>query len=461
MTEIKTDTIAAISTAISAAGIGIVRISGPLAIETADRLFRAKSGCTLREAKGSTIHYGHIEEGGKILDEVLVSVLRAPATYTREDTVEINCHGGILVLRRVLDAVIRAGARLADPGEFTRRAFLNGRIDPSQAEAVMDLIASENRSAADNALSHLGGAMRRRVESVRALLLEETARIEAALDDPENYDLTGYLPELEQKLRGTYETISGLLATAEEGRIIKEGIATVILGRPNVGKSTLLNLLAGEERAIVTDIAGTTRDILEEKIVLQGVSLRIMDTAGLRETGDTVEKIGVERAYEAASRADLILYMVDGSVPASEEDRKHLRLLQGREVILILNKTDLKQQISESEAESLLPGAHIQRLSAKDGRGMEELGKCIRERFLRGEICANDEVYITNERQKEALSEAAQALQRVLFSMEAGMPEDLYTVDLMDAYAALGRITGEEVGEELIDEIFSRFCMGK
>ena len=325
----------------------------------------------------------------------------------------------------------------------------------------MDLIASENRSAADNALSHLGGAMRRRIESVRALLLEETARIEAALDDPENYDLTGYLPELEQKLRGTYETISGLLATAEEGRIIKEGIATVILGRPNVGKSTLLNLLAGEERAIVTDIAGTTRDILEEKIVLQGVSLRIMDTAGLRETGDTVEKIGVERAYEAASRADLILYMVDGSVPASEEDRKHLRLLQGREVILILNKTDLKQQISESEAESLLPGAHIQRLSAKDGRGMEELGKCIRERFLRGEICANDEVYITNERQKEALSEAAQALQRVLFSMEAGMPEDLYTVDLMDAYAALGRITGEEVGEELIDEIFSRFCMGK
>ena len=455
------DTIAAISTAVSPSGIGIVRISGGEACSVADRVFRAENGRPLKEAESHTLQYGHVEAGGKILDEVLVSVFRAPRTYTREDIVEINCHGGALVMRRVLEAVLEAGARLAEPGEFTKRAFLNGRIDLTQAEAVMDLISSGNKSAADSALSHLGGRMKKQIVPLREKILYQTAYIEAALDDPEHYDLTGYGPELDAVLQEVCAGIRSLLDTAEEGRVVKEGISTVILGLPNVGKSTLLNLLSGEERAIVTDIAGTTRDVLEEQVILDGIPLRIMDTAGLRETGDVIEQIGVERARERAEEADLILYLLDGTRPVTEEDRKNLRTLEGKRVILIRNKTDLEQEAEDRAIRALLPDAPYIPMSAARGDGREELAGTIRDLFLGGKIRTGEEVYITNLRHKEALSDALNSLMLTRQAIADGMPEDLYTVDLMDAYAALGRIIGEDVDEDLIDEIFSQFCMGK
>ncbi len=455
------DTIAAISTASAPSGIGIVRISGKEAIPAADSIFRAANGKSLSEADSHTLQYGHIEAEGKLLDEVLVSVFRAPRTYTKEDIVEINCHGGTLVLRSVLEAVLKTGVRMAEPGEFTKRAFLNGRIDLTQAEAVMDLIGSENRIAAESALSHLGGKMRRKIVSLRETLLYEMAYIEAALDDPEHYDLTGYGPELKKKLQTIRTGIRKLLDTAEEGRMVKEGIATVILGQPNVGKSTLLNLVSGEERAIVTDIAGTTRDILEEHVMLNGIPLRIMDTAGLRETGDKIEQIGVERAKACADTADLILYLIDGTRPLSDTDRKNLQELCGKKVILIRNKTDLQEGVSDEELRTLLPYAPYVRLSASEGSGLEELSEKIRDLFLSGEVRQGESVYITNIRHKEALSDAEVSLAYTLQAIEDGMPEDLYTVDMMDAYTALGRIIGEDVDEDLVNEIFEKFCMGK
>ena len=455
------DTIAAISTASAPSGIGIVRISGKEAIPAADSIFRAANGKSLSEADSHTLQYGHIEAEGKLLDEVLVSVFRAPRTYTKEDIVEINCHGGTLVLRSVLEAVLKTGVRMAEPGEFTKRAFLNGRIDLTQAEAVMDLIGSENRIAAESALSHLGGKMRRKIVSLRETLLYEMAYIEAALDDPEHYDLTGYGPELKKKLQTIRTGIRKLLDTAEEGRMVKEGIATVILGQPNVGKSTLLNLVSGEERAIVTDIAGTTRDILEEHVMLNGIPLRVMDTAGLRETGDKIEQIGVERAKACADTADLILYLIDGTRPLSDTDRKNLQELCGKKVILIRNKTDLQEGVSDEELRTLLPYAPYVRLSASEGSGLEELSEKIRDLFLSGEVRQGESVYITNIRHKEALSDAEVSLAYTLKAIEDGMPEDLYTVDMMDAYTALGRIIGEDVDEDLVNEIFEKFCMGK
>ena len=482
MNTVYQDTIAAISTASAPSGIGIVRISGKEAISVADGIFRAADGKSLSESKSHTIRYGHIEAEGNLLDEVLVSVFRAPRTYTREDIVEINGHGGTLILRNVLEAVLKAGARMAEPGEFTKRAFLNGRIDLTQAEAVMDLIGSENRIAAESALSHLGGTMRRKVVSLREKILYEMAYIEAALDDPEHYDLTGYGSELEEKLRKICTEIRGLLDTADEGRMVKEGIATVILGQPNVGKSTLLNLVSGEERAIVTDIAGTTRDVLEEHVMLNGIPLRVMDTAGLRETGDRIEQIGVERAKACAEKADLILYMIDGTKPLSDTDRENLRELtrpaaekddrdlrknKEKKVILIRNKTDLEENLSgreytsDQEIRSLRPEAPYVRMSASSGSGLEKLSGTIRELFLSGSVRQHEEVYITNIRHKEALSDAADSLACTLQAIRDGMPEDLYTVDMMDAYAALGRIIGEDVDEDLVNEIFDKFCMGK
>ena len=467
MNTVYQDTIAAISTASAPSGIGIVRISGKEAIPVADCVFRAANGKPLSAAESHTMQYGHVEAEGNLLDEVLVSVFRAPRTYTREDIVEINCHGGTLILRTVLEAVLKAGARMAEPGEFTKRAFLNGRIDLTQAEAVMDLIGSENRIAAESALSHLGGTMRRKITSLRENLLYEMAYIEAALDDPEHYDLTGYGTELSDKLQKISREIRHLLDTAEEGRMVKEGIATVILGRPNVGKSTLLNLVSGEERAIVTDIAGTTRDILEEHVMLNGIPLRVMDTAGLRETGDKIEQIGVERARSCAEKADLILYMIDGTRPLTETDRKNLEELAEKKVILIRNKTDLEKDISgeegvsDQEIRALLPEAPFVRLSASEGSGLENLSGVIRDLFLSGKVRQGEEVYITNIRHKEALSDAAASLAYTLQAIADGMPEDLYTVDMMDAYAALGRIIGEDVDEDLVNEIFEKFCMGK
>ena len=454
------DTIAAVSTGMTPGGIGIVRISGPEAIRCADQLFEGRRGKKLSEAESHTIHYGMIVENGEMLDEVLVSVMRAPGTYTREDIVEINCHGGIFVLRKVLQAVLRTGVRPAQPGEFTKRAFLNGRIDLTQAEAVMDLISADNEYAEKSAVSQLKGAVREAVLSCREKILYETAYIEAALDDPEHYDLTGYSEELYTKLQKILSELRTLYSTSEDGKIMREGIATVILGRPNVGKSTLMNVLSGTDTAIVTEIAGTTRDVLEERISIGGVPLRMMDTAGIRSTEDVIEKIGVEKALKCAENADLILYVIDAASPFSEEDRNLLTQLSGRKMIILLNKSDLEQKTDETEV-SAAADAPVIAVSAKENHGIEQLREYVLDLFLGGEVRFNEQVYITNERHKAALAEVIDSLELVLASIRDGMPEDVYTVDLMDAYHSLGLIIGEETGEDLINEIFSKFCMGK
>lgn len=459
------DTIAAVATAMAPSGIGIVRISGPGAVEVADRLYRGKKkDKRLADMKSHTIHYGWIVEGEKeteqILDEVLVMLMRGPHSYTGEDTVEIDCHGGVLAVKRVLEAVVHAGARIAEPGEFTKRAFLNGRIDLSQAEAVMDVISAKSEYALQSSVSQLQGSVQRAVKKIRENILYEIAFIESALDDPEHISLDGYPEKLDGVVRREEDSIRKLLKSADDGKMLKEGIKTVILGKPNAGKSSLLNLLVGEEKAIVTDIAGTTRDVLEEQISLGGISLRMLDTAGIRNTDDRVEQIGVERAKEHARDADLILYVVDASVPLDENDREIMELLKGRKAILLLNKSDLHTVVEKEELEKM-SDAPILNISAREETGLEELESQIREMFFKGEISFNDEVYITNMRQKRALEEALESLRMVENSIQMGMPEDFFSIDLMNAYERLGSIIGEAVGEDLVNEIFSKFCTGK
>lgn len=459
------DTIAAVATAMAPSGIGIVRISGPGAVEVADRLYRGKrKDKRLADMKSHTIHYGWIVEGEKeteqVLDEVLVMLMRGPHSYTGEDTVEIDCHGGVLAVKRVLEAVVHAGARIAEPGEFTKRAFLNGRIDLSQAEAVMDVISAKSEYALQSSVSQLQGSVQRAVKKIRENILYEIAFIESALDDPEHISLDGYPEKLDGVVRREEDSIRKLLKSADDGKMLKEGIKTVILGKPNAGKSSLLNLLVGEEKAIVTDIAGTTRDVLEEQISLGGISLRMLDTAGIRNTDDRVEQIGVERAKEHARDADLILYVVDASVPLDENDREIMELLKGRKAILLLNKSDLHTVVEKEELEKM-SDAPILNISAREETGLEELESQIREMFFKGEISFNDEVYITNMRQKRALEEALESLRMVENSIQMGMPEDFFSIDLMNAYERLGSIIGEAVGEDLVNEIFSKFCTGK
>ena len=457
-----TDTIAAISTAPAAGGIGIVRLSGPDAIPVADSVFRPRSGIGLSYAATHTIHYGWIlsEESGQILDEVLVSVMRSPATYTREDVVEINCHGGVYVTRQVLARVLRAGARLAGPGEFTKRAFLNGRIGLADAEAVMDLIAADNPLSLKNALAQLGGETQREIGSIRAKLLSECARIESALDDPEHFTIEAHDPLLLSSLADAKERLTQLYKSADEGRIFKEGILTVILGSPNVGKSTLLNRIARTDRAIVTDIPGTTRDILEESVVLNGVPLRLVDTAGLRETEDEIEKIGAQRALRSADMADLILYVIDGAEGITPRDADMLSSFEGRNVIVLINKSDLPLKVTQQEITALLDAPMIT-VSAMNGAGLGELADYIRDLFFEGDISFNNQVYITNERHKEAIADALHSISLTENAVRSGLPEDLYTVDLMDAVISLGQVTGEDAGEDLVNEIFENFCMGK
>ena len=455
------DTIAAVSTAMAPAGIGIVRISGNDAFEVADRVFRAKKeGKKLSAVKSHTIHYGWITEGEEVIDEVLVMVMKGPKTYTGENTVEIDCHGGVLAVKKVLEAVLNAGARAADPGEFTKRAFLNGRMDLTQAEAVMDVISAKSAYALKSSESQLRGTVKKAIRAIREKLIYEIAFIESALDDPEHISLDGY----PQKLLGIVEkeqrSIDGLLKTSSDGKIIREGIETVIVGKPNAGKSSLLNLLVGENKAIVTDIEGTTRDILEEYITLHGITLKIVDTAGIRETQDVVEKIGVSRAREAAKDADLILYVVDSSTPLDENDEEIIEMLKGRKAIVLYNKTVLASAVSMEALEERTSHPVIP-ISAKEETGITQLAETIKSMFFSGKISFNDEVYITNARHKEALEEASQSLSMVRRSIEDGMPEDFFSIDLMAAYASLGKITGEEVGEDLVNEIFSKFCMGK
>ena len=455
------DTIAAISTAMSPSGIGIVRISGAGAVRTAGKIYRSPGGKKrLEDVPSHTIHYGYIYDGDLMADEVLVMVMRGPRSYTGEDTVEINCHGGLLAVRRVLEAVLHAGARMAEPGEFTKRAFLNGRIDLSQAEAVMDVINAGSEYALDSSLSQLKGSVMRSVRKIREEILYEIAFIESALDDPEHISLEGYPERLEEKTAQEKERIERLIRSFSEGKMIREGIRTVIVGKPNAGKSSLMNMLVGEEKAIVTDVAGTTRDVLEEQVMLEGISLRMMDTAGIRETSDLVEQIGVERARKYAREADLILYVVDASVPLDENDREILEIIRDRKTIVLLNKSDLPQVLSPGDLEQMGTWPVLS-ISAGNRQGVEILEEQIRKMFFAGELEFNDQVYITNARHKNALEKARDSLEMVENSIEAGMPEDFFSIDLMDAYEALGTILGESVGEDLVNEIFSKFCTGK
>ena len=457
------DTIAAISTAVSNSGIGIIRISGKDAVAVADRVYRSGGGKKrLADQPTHTIHYGYIVDQGETVDEVLVMLMRGPKSFTAEDTVEVNCHGGVYAMKRVLDVVLKNGARPAEPGEFTKRAFLNGRIDLSQAESVMDVIQAKNEYALKSSLQQLKGAVRTVIEELRSRILYQTAFIESALDDPEHISLDGYPDRLSEEVHQLQKTLSELIASSENGRILKEGIRTVILGKPNAGKSSLLNALVGEERAIVTDIAGTTRDALEETIAFQGITLNLIDTAGIRETEDVVEKIGVGRAIEKAGEADLILCVFDAARPLDENDREILKVIEGKQAILLLNKTDLAVTLQETKLQELTGGRYpVVSVSAKEQTGLSKLTEQIHNLFYQGEISVQDELYITNARQKHALLDAAEGLQRVQESISLGMPEDFYSIDLLAAYEALGTITGETVGEDLVNEIFSRFCMGK
>ena len=463
-------TIAAISTAMSNSGIGIVRMTGDEAFEIADRIYKGKKNKKLSEQKSHTIHYGFIADGDEILDEVLVMLMRGPHSYTGEDTVEINCHGGVYVVRRILETLIKYGARPAEPGEFTKRAFLNGRLDLSQAEAVGDLIVSQNEYALKSSISQLKGNIKDKISDIRKQIIYHTAFIETALDDPEHISVDGYGDELHEVVDILIEDIRKLLATCNDGRIIKEGIKTVIVGRPNAGKSSLLNVLIGEERAIVTDIAGTTRDVLEEHINLQGISLNIMDTAGIRDTEDIVEQIGVNKAKDHAENADLIIYVIDSSSALDENDQDILKMIQGKQSIILLNKSDLDMivtadevkkayfEINQTDGEFKIPVIEI---SAKHRKGINELEETLKNMFFEGNLAFNDEIYITNVRHKTALQDSLQSLIKVNESIDMGMPEDFYSIDLLDAYESLGSITGETIGEDLVNEIFSKFCMGK
>ena len=456
-----TDTIAAAATAMGSAGIGIIRISGTDAFAVLEKVFRPKNEKkVMSEQPGYTVHYGMAVDGEQVLDEVLVMLMRGPHSYTAEDTAEIDCHGGRLVMQKILEAVLKNGARAADPGEFTKRAFLNGRIDLSQAEAVMDLIQSKNEMALKSSLAQLKGTVRQEIEKLRAQLLYEMAFVEAALDDPEHISLDGYSEELLEKMRGIAAEVEKLLKSSESGRMLKEGIKTVILGKPNAGKSSLLNVLLGEERAIVTEIAGTTRDVLEEQLQLGEVSLQLLDTAGIRSTEDVVEQIGVERARKQAEDADLILYVADSSRVLDESDEEILKLLEGKKALVLLNKSDLAPVITP-EIMREKTGHPVLVISAKEGAGIQELEEKIRSLFFRGEVDFNDEVLITNLRQKQALMDASKSLSMVIESIENRMPEDFFTIDLKDAYTALGFIIGEEIGDDLANEIFGKFCMGK
>lgn len=456
----KTDTIAAIATAMTSSGIGIVRISGNEAVSITSRIFKMKSGKNFEDMPTHTIHYGWILDGDEVIDEVMVLLMKGPKSYTREDTVEIDCHGGVYVMKRILETVIKYGARPAEPGEFTKRAFLNGRIDLAQAESVIDIIQAKNDFALKSSMKQLSGKVSERIQQVRGVLLHEIAFIESALDDPEHISLDGYPEELSGIVRTQKEEIEKLLSSSDNGRLLKEGIATVIVGKPNAGKSSLLNTLVGEERAIVTDIAGTTRDVLEEQINLNGIILNLIDTAGIRETEDVVEKIGVEKAKKHLDEADLIIYVVDTSTALDENDFEIMELLQDRNAIVLLNKSDLAPVTTAEEIASHLDKKLIP-ISAKEQTGFEALEEEIKNMFFSGEVTFNDEVYITNIRHKTSLQEAASSLNLVLQSIENDMPEDFYSIDLMNAYEVLGTIIGESVEDDLVNEIFSKFCMGK
>ena len=462
----KTDTIAAIATAMSNSGIGVIRISGEDAVEIADKIYRSKNGKKkLSNQKTHTIHYGYIYDEDFLIDEVMVLIMRAPHSFTAEDTIEIDCHGGMLVINKILETVLKNGARVAEPGEFTKRAFLNGRIDLTKAEAVMDLIESQNDYALKSSIDQLKGNVYEKITSFRNIIIHEIAFIESALDDPEHISLDGYPDELMKTIDMLLDEMNRMLISFQNGKVLKEGIKTVILGKPNAGKSSLLNKLLGEEKAIVTEIAGTTRDVLEQYINLDGIGIHIIDTAGIRETEDIVEKIGVDRAMKQAQEADLILYVVDSSKPLNEDDYSIMELMSSKKFIILLNKSDLNTVVSVEDLEKICKNDKehyvIIQTSMKDETGIDQLEDAIKKYFISGKIDFNHEANITNIRHKEALSDAYESLKLVKKSIEDEMPEDFLSIDLMNAYSSLGKIIGQEVEDDLVNEIFSKFCMGK
>lgn len=455
------DTIAAIATGMGSSGIGIIRISGDKAIEIADKIFVPKNDKKkISMMKSYTAAYGHICYNGEMYDEAVALVMKAPHTYTTEDVVEFDCHGGITVLKRILDLIIKLGARPAEGGEFTKRAFLGGRIDMSQAEAVMDLINSKNEYAAKASLKKLQGGLKDIITTMREKLLYNIAYIESALDDPENYSLDEFPQELKSVVENLLITIDKLVNSSSNGRLINEGIRTAIVGKPNAGKSSILNMLLDEDRAIVTDIEGTTRDTLEEYLNIDGISLNIVDTAGIRDTDDTVEKIGVNKALDTIEDADLILYIVDGSVPLSDSDHTIIDKLHGKKVITIINKNDMDMIVDKLWITQNID-TKIVELSAKERTGKDELYHILKEMFFNNELSYNDEVYITSIRHKNLLLEAKESLNKTIESIDLGMGEDFFTIDLMAAYTSLGKIIGEELEDDLVNKIFSEFCMGK
>jgi tRNA modification GTPase len=455
------DTIAAIATGMGNAGVGIIRISGEKAIEVASRVFKPVNDKKIvNEMKSYTAAFGNIYDNENIIDEAILLVMKAPHTYTCEDVCELQCHGGTLVLNNVLKAVINAGARIAEPGEFTKRAFLNGRIDLSQAESVMDIISAKNDFAVKSSLMQLKGELKKQITDMREIILYNVAFIESALDDPEHYSLEGFPQKLHIIVDNLVDSVDNLLKTFDNGRVLKEGIRTVIVGKPNAGKSSLLNMFLGENRAIVTDIAGTTRDTLEEVVNINGIMLNIVDTAGIRETDDVVEKIGVDKALDSVDEADLVLYVVDGSVPLDDNDYHIISRIKDKNVITIINKSDLETIVDKMSISCKMDCDFVE-ISAATGNGRDILYNLLNDKFFSGSLSYNDELYITNIRHKNELSEARSSLIKVIDSIDMGMEEDFFSIDLMDAYEHLGLIIGETNREDLADKIFSEFCMGK
>ena len=450
-------TIAAIATPHGTGGISVIRVSGSECISICDKIFKAKSGKSLAYAKTHTIHYGNIVVEGKIVDEVLVSVMRAPNTFTREDTVEINCHGGLVVTEKVLLAVISAGACLAAPGEFTKRAFLNGRIDLSQAEAVIDIINSPSSLALSVAANQLGGSLSEDINNLRDSILEILAQINVTIDYPEEDIDDIEKEELISKLKNAKEKMSALLETSHRGKLIKDGINTVICGKPNVGKSSILNLLARDARAIVTDIAGTTRDVIEERITIGNAVLNVFDTAGIRSTSDTIESLGIDKSKECIKNAELVLFVADSAAGISDEDKEIFDSLDKKNVIVILNKSD----IADINVNKMFDGYTVIKLSAKTGKGLNDLSSAIEKMFKLGQISAGDNNAITNLRHKEALGFALNSLSSAISSLEECIPYDIVSIDLTDSASRLGEITGKTVSDEIVDKIFARFCLGK
>lgn len=457
----KEDTIAAITTGISNAGVGIIRISGDRACEITDRVFQAENKKKkASNMKSYTAAFGKIYDGDDLIDESILLVMKAPHTYTCEDVCELQCHGGIVVLRKILDLVLRNGARAAEPGEFTKRAFLGGRIDMSQAESVMSLINAKNDFAVRTSVDQLQGRLKNTIVNIREKILYNVAFIESALDDPEHYSLDGFPDKLRMIIDDILIQVEGLINTFDNGKILSEGINTVIVGKPNAGKSSLLNMFVGEDRAIVTDMAGTTRDTLSEIVNVRGITLNIIDTAGIRETDDLVEKIGVDKAIKSVDKADLVLYVVDGSVELDENDQRIIEKIRDKNVIVIINKSDLEIKI-ERDAICRYIDAEVIQLSAMTGDGSEELYDMLNKMFFEGSLSYNDQLYITNARHKNELVCTKNALEKVIESIDMGMEEDFFSIDMMDAYEHLGLIIGETARDDLADKIFKDFCMGK